>query len=46
LSTSIDPNNIKATYNLGVLTVTLPKAETAKPHLIKVEVTAEKALNA
>jgi len=46
LSTSIDPNKIKATYNLGVLTVTLPKAETAKPHLIKVEVTAEKALNA
>src|SRR4029077_15856030 len=46
LSTSIDPNKIKATYNLGVLTVTPPKAETAKPHLIKVEVTAEKALNA
>ena len=33
LSTSIDPNKIKATYSLGVLTVTLPKAETAKPHL-------------
>src|SRR6266404_5508011 len=32
LSTSIDPNKIKATYNLGVLTITLPKAETAKPH--------------
>src|SRR4029077_17956040 len=46
LSTSIDPNKIKATYNLGVLTITLPKAETAKPHLIKVEVTAQKALNA
>jgi HSP20 family protein len=46
LSTSIDPNKIKATYNLGVLTITLPKAETAKPHLITVEVTAEKALNA
>ncbi len=46
LSTSIDPNRIKATYNLGVLTITLPKAETAKPHLIKVEVTPEKALNA
>src|SRR5690349_13667806 len=46
LSTSIDPNKIKATYNLGVLTITLPKAETAKPHLINVEVTAEKALKA
>src|SRR6266571_3835825 len=46
LSASIDPNQIKATYNLGVLTITLPKAETAKPHLIKVEVTPEKALNA
>jgi HSP20 family protein len=46
LSASIDPNKIKATYNLGVLTITLPKAETAKPHLIKVEVTPEKALRA
>jgi HSP20 family molecular chaperone IbpA len=46
LSASIDPNKIKATYNLGVLTITLPKAETAKPHLIKVEVTAQKALKA
>jgi HSP20 family protein len=44
LSASIDPNKIKATYNFGVLTITLPKAETAKPHLIKVEVTPEKAL--
>jgi HSP20 family protein len=44
LSASIDPNKIKATYDLGVLTITLPKAETAKPHLIKVEVRPEKAL--
>ena len=44
LSASIDANKIKATCNLGVLTITLPKAETAKPHLIKVEVTPEKAL--
>jgi len=44
LSASIDSNKIKATYNLGVLTITLPKAETAKPHLIKVEVAPEKAL--
>ena len=46
LSTSIDPHKIKATYSLGVLTITLPKAETAKPHLITVEVTQQKALNA
>jgi HSP20 family protein len=46
LSTSIDPNKIKATYNLGVLTITLPKAEQAKPHLITVEVAPQKALNA
>jgi HSP20 family protein len=46
LSTSIDPNKIKATYDLGVLTVTLPKAETAKPHLITVEVAPAKALRA
>src|SRR5438128_9457958 len=44
LSASIDPNKIKAAYNLGVLTITLPKAETAKPHLIQVEVTPDKAL--
>lgn len=46
LSASIDPNKIKATYNLGVLTITLPKTETSKPHLIKVDVTPEKALKA
>jgi HSP20 family protein len=46
LAASIDPSKIKATYTLGVLTIMLPKAETAKPHLIKVEVTPEKALQA
>ena len=46
LSASIDPNKIKATYSFGVLTIMLPKAETAKPHLIKVELTPEKALRA
>ena len=44
LSASIDANKIKATCDLGVLTITLPKAETAKPHLIQVEVTPAKAL--
>jgi HSP20 family protein len=46
LSASIDPKKIKATYDLGVLTITLPKAETAKPHLIQVELTPQKALTA
>jgi HSP20 family protein len=46
LSASIDANKITATYNLGVLTITLPKAETAKPHLIEVAVMPEKALKA
>jgi HSP20 family protein len=46
LSASIDSKKIKATYNLGVLTITLPKAETAKPHLIEVEFTPEHALQA
>src|SRR6266576_1635635 len=48
LAASIDPSKIKATYTLGVLTIMLPKAETAKPHLIKVEVAAapERALQA
>src|SRR5437763_2491909 len=44
LSASIDANNIKATCDLGVLRITLPKAETAKPHLITVEVKPAKAL--
>lgn len=44
LSVSIDSNKIKATYDLGVLTITLPKAETAKLHQIKVEVAPENAL--
>lgn len=44
LSVSIDSDKIKATYDLGVLTITLPKAETAKLHQIKVEVAPENAL--
>src|SRR2546426_4434714 len=39
VSAAIDSSRIKATYDLGLLTITLPKAETAKPHRIKVEVT-------
>jgi len=44
LAASIDPTKIRATYTLGVLTITLPKAEAAKPHLIKVEVAPANAL--
>ena len=44
LPATVAPEKIKATYENGVLTVLLPKAETAKPHLINVEVTPQKAL--
>lgn len=44
LSVAIDSSMIRATYDLGVLTITLPKAETAKLHQIKVEVAPEKVL--
>ncbi len=46
LSAAIDVSKIKANCDLGVLTITLPKAETAKPHLIEVAVKPEKALKA
>jgi HSP20 family protein len=36
LPTAIDPNNVKASYKDGVLTVTLPKHEEAKPRQIQV----------
>jgi HSP20 family protein len=36
LSDTYDPDKIKATYDKGVLTVTLPKSEAAKPLHIKV----------
>ena len=45
LPASVAADKIKATYEHGILTVMLPKLETAKPHLIKVEVApAQKAL--
>lgn len=37
LPSSVDAQNIKATYEHGVLTVTLPKTEKAKPRQIQVE---------
>ncbi|HXF95179.1 MAG TPA: Hsp20/alpha crystallin family protein [Gemmatimonadales bacterium] len=39
LPATVDANNIKATYEHGVLTVTLPKAEKARPRQIQVQVT-------
>jgi HSP20 family protein len=44
LPATVAPEKIKATYADGVLTVTLPKVEAAKPHLIKVEVAPQQAL--
>jgi HSP20 family protein len=44
LPATVQAEKIKAGYENGVLTITLPKAEAAKPHLIKVEVTPQKAL--
>ncbi|MEP6699316.1 MAG: Hsp20/alpha crystallin family protein [Verrucomicrobiota bacterium] len=38
LPTRIDANKVNATYKDGVLTITLPKAEEAKPKQIKVNV--------
>jgi HSP20 family protein len=38
LPATVDAANIKAQYENGVLTVTLPKVEKAKPRQIQVEV--------
>lgn len=38
LPTRVEPNNVSASYRDGILTVTLPKAEEAKPKQIKVNV--------
>jgi HSP20 family protein len=38
LPASVDPKDIKATYDNGVLTVTLPKSEKSKPRHIEIEV--------
>src|SRR5438874_12431625 len=38
LPTRVDPNKVSATYKDGILTVTLPKAEEAKPKQIQVNV--------
>ena len=41
LPATVDASNIKATYEHGVLTVTLPKVEKAKPRQIEVQVASK-----
>jgi len=38
LPASVEPNDIRANYDNGVLTLTLPKSEKAKPRQIEVQV--------
>ena len=38
IKTDIDLENIKATFQHGILTITLPKAESAKPKTININV--------
>jgi len=40
LSTSVDPEKIRADFKAGVLSITLPKAEVAKPRRIQIAATA------
>ena len=46
LPATVDATNIKATYDVGLLTLVLPKVEKAKPREIKLEVVPEKKLKA
>jgi HSP20 family protein len=46
LPATVDAAHIKANYEMGVLTLTLPKVEKAKPRQITVEITPEKKLKA
>lgn len=41
LPSSVDPSHVVAQYKDGVLTVTLPKREEAKPKTIKIQVAGE-----
>jgi HSP20 family protein len=40
LSTAVDADKIRASYKSGVLTITLPKAEAAKPKRIQIAASA------
>lgn len=44
LPATVEAEHIKANYEMGVLTLTLPKIEKAKPRQITVEITPEKKL--
>jgi len=44
LPAMVDATRIKATYELGVLTITLPKVEHARPRRIQIEVTPGQGL--
>lgn len=46
LPATVDAEHIKANYDMGVLTLTLPKVEKARPRQIAVEITTEKKLKA
>jgi HSP20 family protein len=46
LPSTVDAEHIKATYEVGVLTLVLPKAEKAKPREVKLEIVPEKKLKA
>lgn len=39
LPATVDAEHIKATYDMGVLTLVLPKVEKAKPRQIKIDIT-------
>ncbi|HKA60191.1 MAG TPA: Hsp20/alpha crystallin family protein [Gemmatimonadales bacterium] len=46
LPATVDATTIKATYEMGLLTLILPKVEKAKPREIKLEIVPEKKLKA
>jgi HSP20 family protein len=46
LPATVDLEQIKATYEMGLLTLLVPKVEKAKPRQIKLEVTPERKLKA
>jgi HSP20 family molecular chaperone IbpA len=45
LGTSVDPNHVEAIYRNGLLLVTMPKAEHAKPRQVQVQVGSAPQIN-